>query len=241
MIMRVKIMLAVTASILYVSCTSSQQGLPEAELDTQLDSLSYALGVTFGNNLASTPIEDIDVQLLARGFSDAFSEGDTTKLDAMQANELIQRVFAELTLVQNQKNLEEGEEFLAKNKKKKGVETTESGLQYKVLEEGDGPIPEEDDQVRVHYHGTLLDGTVFDSSVERGEPVEFKLNQVISGWTEALTMMPVGSKWKLFIPTGLAYGTRVRPGSVIEPNMALVFEVELLDITNEEEQDNDQN
>lgn len=237
--MKFKIILAVAASILYVSCTNSQQEFPEAELNTRLDSLSYALGVTFGNNLTTTPLEDIDVQLLAKGFQDAFTEEEEAQMDAMQANEILQRVFSELTLAENKKNLEEGEEFLEKNKKKKGVKTTESGLQYKVLEEGDGPIPDEDDKVRVHYHGTLIDGTVFDSSVERGEPVEFKLNQVIAGWTEALSMMPVGSKWKLFIPTGLAYGTQVRPGGAIKPNMALIFEVELLDIIEEEEEEED--
>ncbi len=127
-------------------------------------------------------------------------------------------------------HLEEGISFLEENKKRKGVTTTESGLQYEVLVEGDGPKPTETSSVTVHYHGTLIDGTVFDSSVERGEPAKFGVTQVIAGWTEALQLMPVGSKWKVYLPTEIAYGANPRPGGPIKPNMALIFEIELISI-----------
>ena len=124
----------------------------------------------------------------------------------------------------------ESEKFLADNMLRKGVHVTESGLQYEILVEGNGPKPTETDNVTVHYHGTLIDGTVFDSSVERGEPATFNVNQVIPGWTEVLQLMPTGSKWKVYIPSELAYGTNPRPGGVIKPNMALIFEIELISI-----------
>jgi FKBP-type peptidyl-prolyl cis-trans isomerase len=132
--------------------------------------------------------------------------------------------------VENEKHLEEGIAFLEKNKERKGVITTESGLQYEILVEGDGPKPTDTSSVTVHYHGTLIDGTVFDSSVERGQPASFGVNQVIAGWTEVLQLMPVGSKWKVFIPSEIAYGANPRPGGAIKPNMALIFEIELISI-----------
>jgi FKBP-type peptidyl-prolyl cis-trans isomerase len=128
------------------------------------------------------------------------------------------------------KNKKEGEAYLAANAKKPGVKTTESGLQYKVLKAGDGATPKKTDTVRVHYHGTLTDGTVFDSSVERKQPAEFPVNRVIPGWTEALQLMKVGDKWQVTIPSDLAYGEQGTPGGPIGPNSVLVFEVELLDI-----------
>ena len=128
-----------------------------------------------------------------------------------------------------EKNAAAGAEFLASNRKREGVTTTPSGLQYEVLNKGDGPTPKRDEKVKVHYHGTLIDGTVFDSSVQRNEPITFGVTDVIPGWTEALQLMPVGSKWKLFIPSGLAY-REAGKGPVIGPNATLVFEVELLGI-----------
>jgi FKBP-type peptidyl-prolyl cis-trans isomerase len=127
-------------------------------------------------------------------------------------------------------NYDEGVAWLEENKTRDGVITTESGLQYEILVEGTGPKPTDTSNVTVHYHGTLIDGTVFESSVERGEPVEVNLGNLIYGWTEALQLMPVGSKWKLFIPTELAYGENPTPGGLIEPNMAIIFEVELISI-----------
>lgn len=127
----------------------------------------------------------------------------------------------------NQKMIEEGQAFLAENKKREGVVELESGLQYEIMTEGTGPKPTAADNVTCHYHGTLIDGTVFDSSVQRGQPASFPLNMVISGWTEALQLMPTGSKWKLFLPPHLAYGDR-QAGAHIKPNSTLIFEVELL-------------
>ena len=126
-------------------------------------------------------------------------------------------------------NIEKGENFLAENGKREGVVTTKSGLQYEIIKKGNGATPTANDKVRVHYHGTLIDGTVFDSSIDRGEPAEFGVSQVIKGWTEALQLMPVGSKWKLYIPYDLAYGDR-EVSEEIKPYSTLIFEVELLDI-----------
>lgn len=232
--MKIRLLLSIVTSLAFIACTNSQQELPEVKLKNKQDSLSYAIGVSFGTNLVQSPIEEIDALLMAKGFQEAFNEQEVL-ISPEAANQFLSTVIAELQVAVEQENLEEGQQFLEENKKNPAVQTTESGLQYIVLEEGDGPVPEEDDNVRVHYHGTLIDGTVFDSSVDRGEPAEFNVSQVIEGWQEALTMMPVGSKWKLFIPTDLAYGQRVRPGGPIQANMALIFEVELLDILEEEE------
>lgn len=141
-------------------------------------------------------------------------------------------LFDKLNKAKNEKlaaTLKEGEDFLEQNKKREGVVTTPSGLQYEVLQEGDGAKPKATDQVKCHYHGTLIDGTVFDSSVQRGKPATFPLNMVIKGWTEALQLMPVGSKYRLFLHPSLAYGDR-QAGAVITPNSTLIFDVELLDI-----------
>ena len=134
--------------------------------------------------------------------------------------------------IKAQENLEAGNKFLEKNKKRDGVVTTESGLQYEILKKGDGPIPTADDRVKVNYEGTLLSGKVFDSSIKNGKPVTFGVGRVIPGWTEALQLMPVGSKWKLYIPGNLAYGERGTRG--IEPNSTLIFEVELLEIVKDD-------
>ena len=158
----------------------------------------------------------------------------TEDLEAMmniyeKAREYMQTYFVQASAKEAKKNKEEGEKFLAENKTKSGVITTESGLQYQVITEGTGAKPTEKDRVKVHYTGTLLDGTKFDSSVDRGEPAEFGVNQVIKGWTEGLQLMPVGSKYIFWIPSELAYGERAA-GPEIKPNSVLKFEVELLDI-----------
>jgi FKBP-type peptidyl-prolyl cis-trans isomerase len=149
-----------------------------------------------------------------------------------EADQVIRRFFEAAGEKEGQLNLETGNAFLEENKSREGVNTTASGLQYEVISEGDGPKPSADDRVRVHYHGTLIDGTVFDSSVERGEPAVFGVGQVIPGWTEALQLMPVGSKWKIYVPSNLAYGER-GAGADIGPNTTLIFEVELLEIVEE--------
>ncbi len=193
-----------------------------------MDKISYALGLSIGNNFITSGIKNVDLESFLKGMQDVIN-GSSPALSYDEAQQILNDYFSKL---QNEKldiNLKAGEEFLAINKEKPGVVTLPSGLQYLVLKEGNGPKPNFTDQVKCHYHGTLINGTVFDSSVERGQPATFGVNQVIPGWVEALQLMPVGSKWKLFIPSNLAYG-KSGAGQMIEPNSALIFEVEILDI-----------
>ncbi|MEG1904749.1 MAG: FKBP-type peptidyl-prolyl cis-trans isomerase [Bacteroidales bacterium] len=209
------------------SCGNKQT----ASLKTEIDSVSYAIGVNTGlsykQNLENFPGGTANVNDMIVGFANAL-KGDTT-MSQEQAISIIQNYFMQAEKKEADKTKEEGEAFLKENKTKEGVVTTESGLQYKIESAGTGAIPTAEDQVKVHYTGKLLDGTVFDSSVERGEPATFGVTQVIKGWTEALQLMPVGSKWTLYIPSDLAYGDRAA-GPKIKPNSTLVFEVELLGI-----------
>lgn len=206
-----------------------------AELDTELDTISYSLGVSIAENVQRMGLEDVNETAFAQGIKDFLTDQENVKVQPDMANQLIQAYMTSLREVEMEKNKEASEQFLEENKTKEGVQVTESGLQYKVLEEGTGPSPEEGDRVRVHYTGKLIDGEVFDSSVERGEPAVFGVGQVIPGWTEALTMMKVGGKWELYIPSELGYGQR-GAGERIGPNSALIFEVELLDIVEGENQ-----
>ena len=197
------------------------------------DKISYSIGTDIGNNLKRSGIE-IEPAMLAKGLTDAvtgnkplLSEEEVQK--TLQAFETEMRAkAAEKQKAAADKNKGAGEAYLAANKSKEGVKTTASGLQYKVITEGKGPKPKATDTVKVNYRGTLVDGTEFDSSYKRGEPVTFPVNGVIPGWTEALQLMPVGSKWQLVIPAALAYGEQAPPG--IGPNATLVFDVELLGI-----------
>lgn len=202
-------------------------------LKSDVDSTSYALGVLIAQNnkqsLESVPGgEKINIDLLTEAFRQVL-KGDSTLVTPMEANEMVSNFFQKMGEKVAQENLEAGNAFLEKNKAREGVTTTASGLQYEVITEGTGPKPVAEDMVRVHYHGTLIDGKVFDSSVDRGEPAEFPVGGVIQGWVEALQLMPVGSKWKIYLPASLAYGERGAGGD-IQPNSALVFEVELLEI-----------
>ncbi len=221
------------AALVVLGFGCQQQGTVNVnKLETLGDSTSYALGVLIGaqnkEQLNNAPgNEELNLEILAEVFRLYLT--DTTSMDPMAANEIVRKFFTKANEAEGQKALEEGNAFLEENKAREGVVTTESGLQYEVLKQGDGPIPTAESTVKVHYHGTLIDGTVFDSSVERGEPAQFGVTQVIAGWTEALQLMPVGSKYKLYIPQDLAYGANPRPG-VIKPYMALIFEVELLEI-----------
>ncbi|MGN6151112.1 MAG: FKBP-type peptidyl-prolyl cis-trans isomerase [Lysobacteraceae bacterium] len=204
-----------------------------APLTTDKDKVSYAIGLDIGKSLK--PIHDeVDPVVLKRAIDDVLA-GRTPQLDeaaagaAMQAfGQKMQAKQAADRKVELDRNLAAGKAFLAENGSKPGVVTTPSGLQYQVLTPGTGPKPSAGATVRVHYRGTLLDGTVFDSSYDRKEPAEFALGAVIPGWTEALQLMPVGSKYKLWIPQELAYGEQGTPGGPIPPGSALVFEVELL-------------
>lgn len=198
------------------------------ELKTELDSVSYSIGVNIANQLKAQGVEELNVDAFAAALNDVF-DGEA-KIDDQQAQSILQDYFTKQKAKQDEATKAAGEAFLAENAKREGVTTLPSGLQYEVMVEGDGPKPSATSRVKTHYHGTLVDGTVFDSSVERNQPATFGVNQVIKGWTEALQLMPVGSKWKLFIPYDLAYGANPRPGGPIKPYDALIFEVELISI-----------
>lgn len=200
-------------------------------LKNEKDKVSYSIGTQIGNNFKNQSM-DVDVDLLAKGIKDALSGGKllmTEKeiketITALQKDMMAKQ--AERMKVAAEKNRKEGETFLADNKKKEGVKTTPSGLQYKVIKDGNGPTPKMADTVKVNYRGTLINGTEFDSSYKREEPATFPVNSVIPGWTEAMQMMKVGSKWHLFVPANLAYGEQ-GAGPQIGPNSTLIFEVEL--------------
>lgn len=204
-----------------------------AQGDTGLkDPKSYALGFQIGKDMSSSGLaaEDFDLKELLEGFTDGLSEkGKLSDQQIQQAMTTLQERVKSKMIEKSRKNLEKANEFLKTNKDKEGVQTTKSGLQYLSLQAGKGKTPTLTSTVKVHYEGKLLSGKVFDSSIARGEPIEFPVNGVIPGWTEALQRMKVGDKWKLFIPPGLAYGER-GAGADIGPNELLVFEVELLDV-----------
>lgn len=203
--------------------------------NNKLDRISYALGLSMGNNFRSSGIEKINVKDFADGVAAVFS-GETPKMTYDEAKEEIRKFFTEMEERQKAEaakmgevNAKAGENFLAENAKRPEVKTTATGLQYEIVKEGDGPTPNRGDRVTVHYTGKLIDGTVFDSSVERGEPATFGVTQVIPGWVEALQMMKTGSQWRLYIPSKLAYGPN-GAGGVIGPNATLIFDVELIKI-----------
>ena len=193
-----------------------------------MDKVSYALGLSIGNNFQNSGISTIKIEDFVKGLKDVL-EGTTPELSYDEAKEIINEFFTKLQQEKLENNKEAGVEFLTINKGREGVIELPSGLQYQVLTAGTGVKPTAADKVKCHYHGTLINGTVFDSSVERGEPAEFGVGQVIPGWVEALQLMETGAKWRLFIPSNLAYGER-GAGEAIEPNSTLIFDVELLDI-----------
>ncbi len=193
-----------------------------------MDKISYALGISMAGNLKRNGIKDLNVEELTRGFFDVFS-GKKPDMEPEEARQILDQYFAKLQDEIEGKNKELGDKFLAKNKEQKDVVTTASGLQYTIIQAGNGPKPKATDTVRCHYEGRLIDGTVFDSSYRRNQPADFPVNQVIAGWVEALQLMPAGSKWRLFIPSELAYGEH-GAGDVIKPNSTLIFDVELLQI-----------
>lgn len=218
--------IAVSANIVYAGET--------VVLKTEKDKLSYSIGMDIGGNLQRQSI-DIDPDILAQGIKDSLSGGKLLLSEEEFRNtmtnfrkEMMAKQQSQLKGL-SEKNKKEGEAFLDENKKKKGVVTLPSGLQYKVVKEGEGDIPKLTDTVTVHYKGTLIDGTEFDSSYGRGQPATFPVNGVISGWTEALQLMKAGSTWQLFIPSSLAYSER-GAGGKIGPNSTLIFDVELLSI-----------
>lgn len=185
--------------------------------------------MSIAGSLVQQDLEGIDPEVMAQAIRDVF-EGKPLTYQPEQANEIIQDYLAKATVTKFETIKNEGEAFLASNATREGVKTTQSGLQYEVITEGQGKKPGATDSVTVHYHGTLIDGVVFDSSIQRGQPATFGVHQVIPGWTEALQLMSVGSKYRLYIPQELAYGANPHPGGAIKPYSALIFDVELLTI-----------
>jgi FKBP-type peptidyl-prolyl cis-trans isomerase FklB len=201
----------------------------EVKLENELDSVSYSLGVNIGENI-NKQFEEYSLDNFVAGMKGVLNNEEEPKISGEQATAIIQGYFTKKQGQESESMIEEGRKFLETNASKEGVTVLESGLQYEVLAQGDGiNMPKLEDKVTTHYHGTLMDGTVFDSSVDRGEPASFPVNGVIKGWTEALQLMSVGSKWKLYVPYDLAYGER-GAGPQIGPYSTLVFEVELISI-----------
>lgn len=228
----IKFLGVVLAASILSSCGG--QGVSKRALKTELDSVSYAIGMDVARNV-KTSVSEIDSELFIQGYMNVL---DSTNILIKEENaqQVLTAYFQKKQAEKMKKQQEEaekekvvGEKFLEENKSKEGVKVTESGLQYIVLKEGTGAKPTAESKVKVHYHGTLIDGTVFDSSVDRGEPTEFGVGQVIRGWTEGLQLMSVGSKYKFFISQDLGYGAR-QAGEKIKPYSTLIFEVELLEI-----------
>jgi len=221
----------VAGTFILGSCNTFKSS--KVELKTLADSAAYAIGIDIGNNikknLPTAPGgKDLDQKIILAAFTNALN-GNPSQIDSLKITTTTQSYFMKAQQAESGKAAEAGVKFLADNGKRAEVKTTASGLQYEIIKEGTGPKPLATDTVIVHYHGTTIEGKVFDSSVDRKEPAKFPVNQVIPGWTEALQLMPVGSKWKLVIPSALAYGER-GAGADIKPNAVLVFEVELLEI-----------
>jgi len=194
----------------------------------KMDKISYALGLSMGQNFLNTGIQSLNIEDFSRAIQAVYAN-EKPEMSYDEAKQVINTFFEKLQNEAQEANIKAGEAFLAENAKNEGVVTLPSGLQYEIVKEGNGDKPSATDRVKCHYHGTLIDGRVFDSSVSRGEPAVFGVNQVIPGWVEALQLMPKGSTWKLYIPSHLAYGER-GAGEMIAPNTTLIFEVELIDI-----------
>ncbi len=193
-----------------------------------MDKFSYAIGLGIGQNLLSMGAKDLNADDFAQAVKDVL-EGNKTAITHNEAREIVNNYFAELEKSVNEKNIAQGKAFLDANRNNPNVVTLPSGLQYEVIREGNGKKPKATDRVRCHYEGTLLDGTLFDSSIKRGEPAVFGVNQIIKGWVEALQLMSEGAKWKLYIPSELAYGVQ-GAGDMIPPYSTLIFEVELIEV-----------
>lgn len=224
--------LLIIALVTATSCNQMKNStlkIGAVKLVTPTDTASYALGVNMASNVKNMGLEEINLQVFAKAFQDVYGN-EKLQITEAASGPILQAFFGKLMEKKAASSLAEGQTWLAENGKKTGVKTTASGLQYEVMREGTGPKPTAANTVKVHYHGTTTNGKVFDSSVDRGQPVEFPLNGVIPGWTEGVQLMSVGSKYKFFIPGNLAYGARPPQGSGIAPNATLIFEVELLEI-----------
>lgn len=228
-----KMAVSVCAAMLFgiFTCSIVSAQTKAEELKTTEDKAAYGIGYSIGRNLSEGGLK-FELTMFIRGIKDAYENAEPPLSDE-EITAAIREFQTEALAKVAEENKKEGQAFLENNAKKEGVKVTESGLQYEVMKAGKGAKPAETDTVKVHYHGTLLDGTVFDSSVDRGEPATFPLNRVIAGWTEGVQLMNVGSKYKFFIPSDLAYGESPRAGGPIGPNDMLIFEVELLSIGEE--------
>ena len=207
---------------------NKQKVKTKTQLNGELERFSYALGMSVASNLIKSGVKTINPEAFLKARNDTFI-GEMPEMMPDEANKILESFMEKANLEDVKGNLETGLEFLEKNRSKEGVTELPSGLQYQVINEGDGDLPSLTDEVKCHYHGSLVDGTVFDSSIERGQPAVFPVNGVIQGWVEALQLMPVGSKWRLYVPPELGYGQQ-GAGGVIGPNSTLVFDVELLEI-----------
>jgi len=220
----------ITVILLAVFTGINAQKVKDVKLKTNNDSISYAFGISIADNLEKQKVENLNPLAIGRAFMDYYSK--ETKMNVENANEIIQKHFDDQEAENHKETIQEGKKFLKENSQKEGVITLENGLQYKVITEGEGESPTDESVVKVHYEGTLIDGTKFDSSYDRGQPAEFGVTQVIKGWTEALKLMKKGSVWMLYIPYDMAYGSR-QAGQHIKPFSTLIFKVELLEIINE--------
>jgi FKBP-type peptidyl-prolyl cis-trans isomerase FklB len=214
------------AIIAFTTCNSTTS-FKSSKVKNNIDSASYMIGISVGYSLKSQKVPDVNVALIAKGIEEVLNDDST--VTPQEAQMFLNQYFTELRDKEAEVNKEKGQEWLAQNKEKPGVITTESGLQYKVIEEGTGKTPQITDRVKCHYEGRLIDGTVFDSSYERGQPAEFALRGVIRGWTEGLQLMKEGGKSELYVPSDLAYGPR-GGGQIIGPNETLIFTIELLEV-----------
>ena len=222
-----KNIIILSSLILFIAC-KTEKSKESVNLITELDSVSYSLGVNIGENIKKQ-FENINLDNFEAGIKDVLEKELEAKISDNQAQAIINSYFSKKQKKESESMIEDGANYLQENAKREGVTTLPSGLQYEVINNGTGPIPTIEDNVTTHYHGTLIDGTVFDSSVDRGEPASFPVGGVIKGWTEALQLMSVGSKWKLYVPYDLAYGER-GAGAQIGPYSTLIFEVELISI-----------
>lgn len=200
----------------------------DVELATAIDSVSYAIGLSVATSLKGQGIDNMNADAVRMAIENVTADSEHP-FDAQAADGIVRNYMQAQMAIKQEANIKKGQDFLAENAEKEGVQVTESGLQYKVIEEGEGESPSAENQVKVHYHGTLIDGTVFDSSVDRGEPITFGLNRVIKGWTEGVQLMKPGAKYEFYIPSDLAYGEQ-GSGPTIGPNETLIFEVELLEV-----------
>lgn len=234
-------LLAVIASTMTVNAQKkkkkdSKETAPVSLLTNNLDSVSYSIGVLFGGSMKAGGISELNIKAFSAAIENALKSKDTL-IKPEQANEIVQKAVIAIQKQKAEKALNEGKAFQEKNKTVPGVVVLPSGLQYKIIQEGSGNSPKATDRVNVHYTGKLIDGTVFDSSYDRGEPAQFGVNEVIPGWTEALQLMKPGAKWQLVIPSDLAYGESQMQGSPIPPNSTLIFDVELISVAAPEVQE----